>query len=68
MKARFNVKGNLMFDQLAADLDFGFSRCGSYVIAFDDEGHEDRRHAYGTRQDKWGIRPEKNDARGNPGA
>lgn len=37
MKARFNVKGNLMFDQLAADLDFGFNRCGSYVIAFNDE-------------------------------
>jgi glycerol-3-phosphate dehydrogenase len=36
-KARFNVKGNLMYDQLAKELDFGFSRCGAYVIAFNDE-------------------------------
>jgi glycerol-3-phosphate dehydrogenase len=36
MKARFNVLGNLMFDQLAEDLQFAFTRCGSYVVGFDD--------------------------------
>ena len=37
MKARFNVLGNLMFDQLAEDLQFTFNRCGSYVVGFNDE-------------------------------
>ncbi|MFZ5974506.1 MAG: NAD(P)/FAD-dependent oxidoreductase [Bacillota bacterium] len=37
LKARFNVKGNLMFDKLAEELEFAFHRCGSYVIAFNDD-------------------------------
>lgn len=40
LKARFNVKGNTMFDQLAEELQFGFHRCGGYVIAFSDEDME----------------------------
>ncbi|MGI6368567.1 MAG: NAD(P)/FAD-dependent oxidoreductase [Anaerolineae bacterium] len=32
-KALFNVAGNAMFDQVCAELDVEFDRCGTYVVA-----------------------------------
>ncbi len=40
LKAEMNAKANPMWDQLAAELDFGFSRCGTYVVAIGDEERE----------------------------
>ena len=37
LKARFNVEGNPMFDQLAEDLDFHFGRVGSLTLALSEE-------------------------------
>lgn len=36
-KARFNVEGNRMMDQLSRDLDFDFTRNGSLILCFDEE-------------------------------
>ncbi|MDF2473617.1 MAG: glycerol-3-phosphate dehydrogenase [Anaerocolumna sp.] len=36
LKAKLNVKGNKMFDRLAAELDIPFRRNGSLVLCFDD--------------------------------
>ncbi len=36
-KARFNVEGNAMYDQVCEDLDVRFKRIGSLVLAFDEE-------------------------------
>jgi len=36
LKARLNVLGNKMFDELCRDLDVPFKRIGSLVLAFDD--------------------------------
>ena len=36
LKARFNVQGNAMMDQLCRDLDIPFKRNGSLVLAFDE--------------------------------
>ena len=36
LKARFNVQGNAMMDQLSAELDIPFRRNGSLVIAFNE--------------------------------
>ena len=36
LKARFNVRGNAMMDQLSAELDIPFRRNGSLVIAFNE--------------------------------
>lgn len=36
-KARMNVLGNAMMEQLAKDLDFEFERCGSLVLCFAEE-------------------------------
>lgn len=33
LKAEMNAKAISMWDQLAAELNFGFSRCGTYVVA-----------------------------------
>ncbi len=33
LKAAMNSKGNPMWDQLSAELNFGFKRCGTYVVA-----------------------------------
>ena len=35
-KAKFNVRGNAMMDELSRDLDFEFKRNGSLVLCFDD--------------------------------
>ncbi len=36
-KAKFNAPGNQMFDQVCEELDVTFERCGSLVIAFNDD-------------------------------
>lgn len=41
LKAKLNVTGNSMFDQLSKDLDFHFRRNGSLVLCF---GEEDASH------------------------
>ena len=35
-KARFNVLGNAMFDELSSQLDFPFKRNGAFVVCFDE--------------------------------
>lgn len=37
LKAKYNVLGNKMFDDLAKELDFPFKRNGAFVLAFDEE-------------------------------
>lgn len=37
LKARMNVKGNPMWDQLAGELNFAFERRGDYVVAVGDD-------------------------------
>jgi len=37
LKAKFNVKGNAMYDNICRDLDVPFKRIGSLVTAFNDE-------------------------------
>jgi len=37
LKGYFSRKGNQMFDDLEKELNFGFSRCGSLVLAFSEE-------------------------------
>jgi hypothetical protein len=41
LKARFNIAGNPLYDQLCRDLDVPFQRIGSLVLAFSEE----ERHA-----------------------
>jgi len=36
LKARFNVEGNKMFDELSSDLDFHFGRVGSLTLALSE--------------------------------
>ncbi|MCU0522682.1 MAG: NAD(P)/FAD-dependent oxidoreductase, partial [Anaerolineae bacterium] len=37
LKAEMNVRGNAMWDRLAAELHFSFDRCGTYVVAVGEE-------------------------------
>ena len=37
MKARFNVEGSRMMEQLCRDLDISYDRCGSLVLCFDEQ-------------------------------
>lgn len=37
LKARFNVEGNRMMEQLCCDLDVSYNRCGSLVLCFDEK-------------------------------
>lgn len=37
LKARLEIKGNIMFDQLKEELYFPFNRCGIVVAAFNDD-------------------------------
>lgn len=39
-KARFNVEGNRMMEQLSKELDFSFQRNGSLILSFEEEGRE----------------------------
>lgn len=38
LKARFNLEGNRLMEQLSRDLDFPFKRNGSMVVTFEEEG------------------------------
>ncbi|MQM72243.1 MAG: FAD/NAD(P)-binding oxidoreductase [Eubacteriaceae bacterium] len=40
LKQRMCVKGNAMYTQWSKELDFKFNRCGSFVVAFDEEDEE----------------------------
>ncbi len=40
LKGYFSRRGNQMFDKLEEELNFGFSRCGSLVLAFSQEERE----------------------------
>lgn len=37
LKARLNLAGNALYDQVCAELDIDFDRCGTYVVATDDD-------------------------------
>ncbi|MBF7096351.1 NAD(P)/FAD-dependent oxidoreductase [Alkalibacter mobilis] len=41
LKAKLCVKGNEMFKQLDNELKFGFKKCGSYVLGFDENDHKE---------------------------
>lgn len=36
-KARFNLAGNVLFEQVCGELDIEFDRCGTYVVGISDE-------------------------------
>ncbi len=46
LKARFNVAGNPMFDQLCDDLDVEFDRCGTYVVGVSEQDLDTLRELY----------------------
>lgn len=37
LKAKLNVKGNAMYEELSKELDFNFKRNGSFVLCFDEK-------------------------------
>lgn len=37
LKAKMNLAGNTMFDELSQELDFPFKRCGSLILCFDEK-------------------------------
>ena len=39
LKARFNVEGNRLFDDLCGELQVDFDRCGTYVVGVDMDDH-----------------------------
>jgi glycerol-3-phosphate dehydrogenase len=46
LKARLEIQGNLMFDQLRRELDFPFKRCGIIVVALHDDEMKEVEHLY----------------------
>ncbi|QQO09439.1 NAD(P)/FAD-dependent oxidoreductase [Breznakiella homolactica] len=46
LKARLEIQGNLMFDQLRRELDFPFKRCGILVAALHDDEMKSVEHLY----------------------
>ena len=58
LKARLNVAGNAMYDQVCAELDVDFDRCGTYVVAVRPEDWETLRelHQRGVRNGVPGLR------------
>jgi glycerol-3-phosphate dehydrogenase len=46
LKARLEIQGNLMFDQLGRELDFPFRRCGIIVAALHDDEMKTAEHLY----------------------
>jgi glycerol-3-phosphate dehydrogenase len=46
LKARLEIQGNLMFDQLRRELDFPFRRCGIVVAALHDDEMKAVEHLY----------------------
>jgi glycerol-3-phosphate dehydrogenase len=57
LKARLEIQGNLMFDQLRRELDFPFKRCGIIVAALQEEEMKAVEHLYmqGVENDVIGI-------------
>ena len=45
-KAKYNVMGNKMFDELSKTLDFPFRRNGSMVLCFDEAQMDDLKALY----------------------
>ena len=37
-KARFNVEGSRMMEELSRELDFSYRRCGALVLCFEESG------------------------------
>ncbi|MEG0307964.1 MAG: NAD(P)/FAD-dependent oxidoreductase [Clostridium sp.] len=46
LMAKYNVKGNEMFEELCSDLSVPFKRCGSLVLAFNEEDMETVKGLY----------------------
>lgn len=46
LKAKFNIEGNAMFDELSKELDFPFKRNGAFVLCFDESGFDDLTELY----------------------
>jgi glycerol-3-phosphate dehydrogenase len=46
LKARLEIQGNLMFDQLRRELNFPFERCGIIVAAFHEDEMKAIEHLY----------------------
>ena len=46
LKARLEIQGSLMFDQLRRELNFPFRRCGIIVAAFHDDEMKAAQHLY----------------------
>jgi glycerol-3-phosphate dehydrogenase len=46
LKARLEIQGNLMFDQLCRELDFPFKRCGILVAALHEDEMKSVEHLY----------------------
>ena len=46
LKARLNLAGNAMFDQVCAELDVEFERCGTYVVGLGDQDRNTLRELY----------------------
>ena len=46
LKAKLNVEGNKMFDELSRDLDFPFKRNGSVVVRTKDQSKDDLQKLY----------------------
>jgi glycerol-3-phosphate dehydrogenase len=46
LKARLEIQGNLMFDQLRRELDFPFKRCGIIVAALHEDEMKSVEHLY----------------------
>ncbi len=54
LKAKLNVEGNKMMEQLSKDLDFSFKRNGSLVVCTEEEGLKKLEELKG-RADKNGV-------------
>ncbi len=46
LKAKLNVRGNLMMEELSKELDFPFKRDGSLVLSFDEKGIDRLKELY----------------------
>ena len=46
LKAKLNVRGNLMMEELSRELDFPFKRDGSLVLSFDEKGIDKLKDLY----------------------
>ncbi len=46
LKAKLNVRGNIMMEELSKELDFPFKRDGSLVLCFDEAGKEKLKTLY----------------------